>query len=86
MDTNLSGKLLFALLGCALETGGLTNANISGTPEMLIAFIEALKATKDYQYLLKDPYATVESIAQAQKEKLVKGRDFEKISGIAWLV
>ena len=86
MDSNLSGKLLFALLGCALETGGLTNANISGSPEMLVAFIEALKATKDYQDVLKDPSSTVESISQAQKTKMEKGCDFEKITGTAWLV
>jgi hypothetical protein len=86
MDLNLSGKILFSILGCYFENGGKTNLKITGDLEIILVFTAALKATMEYKEELKNPYATIASISDKQKEKLRAGLEFEALTQLAWVL
>jgi hypothetical protein len=84
MNVNISGKILFGTLACALENGGMTNLKIQGDPIKIISFIKVLLATKNYQNELKEPFASIESISTKLIEKNQAAKEFELIMGVAW--
>lgn len=81
---HLTNKIFFATCAAWLMNES-TNIKLSGTKDEIQATKNVLLASKQFQNELKDPKATVDSIAKKLNIKHVNAKEFERILNVPWL-
>lgn len=83
---SVAGQTLFSSIASWLSNGDLKNLYVEGTDSQIQAIKDVMNASKDFQYELHNPNATLKTISEKLEIKSKAALVFEKELHMPWIL
>lgn len=80
------GKILFASIGAWLVGKAVSNISLRGTREQVESVQRAMMASKKFHDELNKPDADLATVSDHLSEKHEAAAEFERVTGVPWLL